>query len=138
MKNFILLIIVFLFCVISGLAQFNSNGYNEKTGEWNVEVHSYRYWWDENNPSIIHSFSWDIENKTAYTITAIDIEFSLYHKGKLFYKKLMYVTISPEAYPGEYVSTDTWRMSIPFKKSRFDKNTTWSATVKAIYGPSSN
>lgn len=138
MKKLLLIIILMLLFASSLIAQYNSVGYDAKRGQWNVLVHEYSYWHDSNNPSLIHSFNWEIENKTAYTIVAIDIEFSLYQKGKLFYKKLMYITISPGANPGEYVLTDKWRLATEISKSKFDKNTTWSATVKNVYVPKNN
>jgi hypothetical protein len=134
MKN-LLTLIALLFLVSSSLiAQYNSVGYDEKRGEWNVIVHEYQYWWDDNSPSLVHSFSFNIENQTGYNnITAIDIEFTLKQKGKVFYKQKMYVEISPGVDIGEVVQTKPWRMSSPIHKSKFDKNTTWSAKVVGTY-----
>ncbi|MBP7184893.1 MAG: hypothetical protein KBA06_05255 [Saprospiraceae bacterium] len=133
MKKISILLIVLLASTIRLSAQYNSVGHDEVNNRWNVDINELHYVWYESDPSEITSFYLSIENNTAYTIVAMDVEVTLKNNGKTFFKKLCRINISQPCNPSEVQDTSQWYFVSPITRTNFGKKYSWSAIVKQVY-----
>jgi len=136
MKKLLVAVLVLFSSCIALKAQYNSVGYDESSKRWNVNITDFIYTYESNEPTKITAFNLTIENKTMYSISAIDVEIVLEINGKIFFKKTCQVAISPSCAPGEIQNTRQWFFGgNGLLRSNFGKKFTWSAKVVQIYEP---